>query len=192
MPTFDADYWQDRYTTGRTGWDVGHASEPLRRIIDSLTDSSLRVLIPGAGNGYEVEYLWQRGFRQLTVVDLAAAPLARLAQRLPELPEHRLLRGDYFEHRGQYDIQLEQTFFCAIDPHLRPAYVRQAHRLLVPGGRIRGVLFDRRFDRPGPPFGGNAAEYRALFNAHFELHSLRPCEHSESTRRELLIDFVRP
>lgn len=191
MPSLDTDYWQSRYATGRTGWDIGHASAPLRRIVDALEDRTLRILIPGAGNGYEVEYLWQRGFTDLTVIDLAPAPLERLAARIPELPAARLVRGDYFDHRGTYDLQLEQTFFCALDPALRPAYVRQAHALLAPGGRLRGVLFDRTFELPGPPFGGSASEYRTLFAPHFHLHTLIPCDHSEATRREVLIDFER-
>ena len=191
MPTLSADYWQNRYETRQTGWDVGHATEPLRRIIDSLPDTAMRILVPGAGNGYEVEYLWQRGFRNVTVIDLARAPLERLAARLPEFPAARLIEGDYFDHRGQYDVQLEQTFFCALDPALRPAYVRQAHRLLAPGGRIQGVLFDRTFERPGPPFGGSAAAYRILFAPYFRLLQLQTSDHSESTRQEVIINFER-
>ena len=191
MEKLDAAYWQQRYETGQTGWDLGHVSAPLRRIIDALPDKQLRILVPGAGNGYEVRYLQACGFEAVTVVDLAAAPLAQLAASLPDLSGIRLIQADYFDHTGQYDLQLEQTFFCALKPRLRPAYVQQAHRLLAPGGHLRGVLFNRTFDRPGPPFGGSADEYRRLFTPRFELRTLIPCDHSEEARQELLIDFVR-
>ena len=191
MAELNADYWQTRYETAQTGWDIGHVSAPLRRIINSLTDKALRILVPGAGNGYEVEYLWQRGFHNLTVIDLAAAPLYRLRERLPELPADHLIEGNYFDHAGAYDLQLEQTFFCALDPALRSAYVTQAHALLAPGGRLRGVLFNRTFERSGPPFGGSIAEYRTLFEPLFHLRELAPCDHSESTRQEVRINFER-
>lgn len=191
MEKLDAAYWEQRYATGQTGWDIGHVSAPLRQIIDALPDKQLRILVPGAGNGYEVRYLHACGFTDVTVIDLAATPLAQLAASLPERSNIRLLQADYFDHDGQYDVQLEQTFFCALAPRLRPAYVRHAHRLLVPGGQLRGVLFDRTFDQPGPPFGGSADEYRELFAPCFELRTLIPCDHSEGKRQELLINFVR-
>ena len=189
MDSLTPEYWERRYLEGQTGWDVGHVSEPLRRIIDSLTDKSLRILVPGAGNGYEAAYLWEQGFRQVYLLDWAAAPLRRFAERYPDFPKEQLLQADFFTLSESYDLILEQTFFCALDPEKRPAYVRQMHQLLRPGGRLRGVLFDRDFERPGPPFGGSRAEYESLFEPFFHIRTLHACTHSESTRRELLIDL---
>ena len=51
------EYWINRYKEERTGWDIGYPSTPLKEYIDQLQDKNLRILIPGAGNGYEAEYL---------------------------------------------------------------------------------------------------------------------------------------
>ncbi len=194
MP-LDQTYWQTRYQTGQTGWDLGAVSPSLRAYIDQLTDpecSGLSILIPGAGNGHEASYLVEKGFTAVTVIDLAPLPLARLRERVGENPALRLVEGDFFDHAGPYDLVLEQTFFCALDPVLRPAYVRQMHQLLKPGGKLVGVLFNTDFENPGPPFGGSEDEYRKLFSPYFRLDVLETATNSVKPRagREVFINFV--
>lgn len=192
--TLDADFWNARYLAGQTGWDLGAPSPPLVEFIDQLPRRDLAILIPGCGNAHEAAYLLQQGFTNLTVVDLAPTLTATLEQRLAAYSGKslRIITGNFFELKGQYDLVLEQTFFCALDPALRKAYVQQMHALLKPGGRLAGVLFDRDFDG-GPPFGGSTEEYRQLFSAAFLLHTLAPCYNSIPPRAgsEVFINFER-
>ena len=109
-------FWVDRYAKGETGWDIGSVSEPLKAYIDQITNKELAILVPGAGNAYEAEYLWQNGFRNLVVIDIAEAPLALFSKRVPDFPKQNLICTDFFEHRGKYDLIIEQTFFV---PFLR-------------------------------------------------------------------------
>ena len=51
-------YWSKRYKEERTGWDIGFPSLPLKTYIDQLENKDLKILIPGAGNAYEAEYLF--------------------------------------------------------------------------------------------------------------------------------------
>lgn len=176
--------WEQRWQTGQTGWDLGAASPSLIKYADQIPSDKrdLRVLIPGCGNGYEAVHLLQNGFSNVTMVDIAPTAVQRLQQRLsadvPDWPKHlRVLCADFFALERPFDLILEQTFFCALDPGLRPAYTRKMHDLLAPGGVLAGVLFDRDFDG-GPPFGGHADEYRALFEPLFEVKTLAPCYNS--------------
>ncbi|MBC7892350.1 MAG: methyltransferase domain-containing protein [Sphingobacteriaceae bacterium] len=189
----NATYWEIRYQTHQTGWDLGAVSPPLRAYADQLTDKNLNILIPGAGNGYEAEYLVKMGFTNVTVVDLAPSALAGLRERAGDTPALRLVQGDFFDQTGPYDLVLEQTFFCALDPSLRSAYARKMHELLEPGGKLVGLLFDTDFGAPGPPFGGSAAEYRTLFAPLFHLDVLETAHNSIKPRagRELFIKFVK-
>jgi methyl halide transferase len=154
------DYWDTRYAQNQLGWDLGEVSPPLKAYFDQLEDKSLKILIPGGGNSYEAEYLIQQGFTDVTVVDISAVVIERLRrQYAPYLDRGlRLLHQDFFKHEGQYDLIVEQTFFCALDPSLRPDYVRHMQKLLKEEGKLVGVLFDREF-AGGPPFGGSRAEY---------------------------------
>ncbi|WP_019989210.1 methyltransferase [Rudanella lutea] len=171
----DATYWNTRYEDGRTGWDLGQLSPPLKAIIDAVTDKQAAILIPGAGSGYEVDYLLQQGFTDVTVIDLAPLAIDRLRERVGTPAGLTTLVGNFFDHQGQYDLILEQTFFCALDPALRVAYAQHMRALLKPGGRVAGVLFATTFPFEGPPFGGSVAEYRTLFEPNFGAVRLEPC-----------------
>ena len=155
MPTeqdLNEAYWANRYRQNQTQWDVGAATEPLKAYIDQLTRKDQRILLAGGGNGYEAEYLHQQGFTQVFLLDFAAEPLANFQRRVPDFPLEHLLRQDFFSltpHR--FDLVLEQTFFCALPRSRRAQYARQVFDLLVPGGKLAGVLFSEEFEKEGPP-----------------------------------------
>lgn len=189
----DRAFWEGRYATGETGWDAGSITTPLKTYFDQLQDKSLEILIPGGGKSYEAEYLHRAGFGHVHVVDLAGAAFGHLLSRCPEFPREHLHQADFFAHAGRYDLIVEQTFFCALDPRLRPQYVKHMHELLHPGGKLVGVLFDDPLFTDHPPFGGNAAEYRTLFEPVFGAVGLEPCYNSIPPRagRELWLKAVR-
>ena len=60
--SFSNEFWTQRYEQNQTGWDIGEISRPLKEYIDQLEDKNLKILIPGAGNAYEAEYLFKQGF----------------------------------------------------------------------------------------------------------------------------------
>lgn len=188
---FSADYWQNRYQNDQTGWDVGEITTPLKEYFDQLPNVGQRILVPGCGNAYEAEYLFLRGFRKTYVADVARAPLERFALRVPSFPKDQLLLQDFFSLQGSFDLIVEQTFFCAIDPMLRPAYARKCAELLVPGGKLVGLLFNTTFERQGPPFGGNQKEYRTYFEPFFEFLHFETAYNSILPRqgRELFIEL---
>lgn len=178
MDLLNEDYWSGRYQNGQTGWDIGYVSTPMKAYIDQLEDKSVKILIPGAGNSYEAEYLHERGFTQVFVIDLSAAPLENLKKRVPDFQDDHLLCLDFFDHDEQYDLILEQTFFCALNPELRPAYVSKAQELLKPGGKIAGLLFNIPLFDDHPPFGGHKEEYKALFDKVFDIEIMETANNS--------------
>ncbi|WP_420319299.1 hypothetical protein [Ekhidna sp.] len=93
------------------------------------------------------------------------------------------MQEDFFEHRGSYDLILEQTFFCAIDPSLRKSYVRKIQELLRPGGKLVGVLWSVAMNEDQPPFGGSLDEYEKLFDSQFQIITLEPCYNSIKPRK---------
>ncbi len=186
--TLDEQYWSRRYRQQETGWDIGEASTPLREYISQLTDKEARVLIPGCGNAHEAEWLVKEGFSNITLLDISSVLVAQLQQRFKGMPV-RVILQDFFEHKGEYDLILEQTFFCALNPVHRQDYVRKMTELLRPGGILAGVLFDRDFEG-GPPFGGNKQEYETLFRESFQLVKMEPCFNSIPSRRGTEVFFI--
>lgn len=165
----NADYWNNRYLNNDFGWDIGYASTPLKEYFLQLKNKEASILIPGAGNGYEAELLVELGFRNVTILDFAMAPLEAIKKRMPDFPEKQLLQADFFDLEGQYDLIIEQTFFCALAPDLREKYVEQMHRLLKPDGKLVGLLFNDVMNTDSPPFGGNSEEYLDLFSGRFNI-----------------------
>ena len=189
----DEGYWDNRYRDDSSAWDVGFISTPLKEYIDQLQNRELKILIPGCGNSYEAEYLFNHGFKNIFIIDLADTPLENFAKRNPSFPKAHLLKGDFFDHKDTYDLIIEQTFFCAINPSLRGAYVDKMHQLLNPNGKLVGLLFDFEFDKEGPPFGGSKSDYIVLFTPYFELKHFKPAYNSIEPRsgKELFILCLR-
>ncbi|POY35562.1 SAM-dependent methyltransferase [Solitalea longa] len=192
--TLNAGYWDNRYQTDQTGWDLGTVSPPLKAYIDQLTNKSISILIPGCGNAYEAEYLLEQGFSNVTLIDISTTLTDQLKSKLTHWLDNGLniITGDFFELSGKYDIILEQTFFCALNPSLRAKYAEKTQHLLTPGGKLVGVLFNRNFDQPGPPFGGTKEEYKILFHPFFELNNTTECYNSVKPRAgsELFINLT--
>ena len=189
----NGDYWSNRYDDGTAVWDLGEVSPPLRNYINQLEDKNTRILIPGCGNTYEADYLLKQGFTDVTVIDIAPALVAQLKEKYKDNPSIKIILGDFFKYEGEYDLILEQTFFCALDPALRNNYVAKMPELLAPNGKLVGVLFNRRFEEQGPPFGGTKDEYEPMFANEFNFKTFEPCYNSFSKRKdsELFINLVK-
>ncbi|MHA7129987.1 methyltransferase domain-containing protein [Algoriphagus namhaensis] len=183
MGFLDESYWSDRYTSGNTGWDIGFASPPLTQYLDQIQNKDLRILIPGAGNAHEASYALNSGFKHIYILDISEEPLKKFKSNYPHIPDEQLIRSDFFDFEGKFDLVLEQTFFCALDPKLRPDYVSKMKELINPNGKLVGVLFDRIFPFDGPPFGGTAEEYELLFRRNFSKGSISPCYNSIPERQ---------
>ena len=184
-------YWQKQYKNNATGWNIGSVSSPIKEYIDQLTDLNIRILIPGAGHAYEAEYLFNKGFKNVFVLDFASIPLQNLHNRIPEFPNNQLMEEDFFKHIGSYDLIIEQTFFSALHPEKRTDYVKKMHELLAPKGKLVGLLFDKEFGNSFPPFGGDENMYRELFQPLFCINAMERAYNSIKPRKnnELFINL---
>ncbi|HMT76689.1 MAG TPA: methyltransferase domain-containing protein [Saprospiraceae bacterium] len=189
----NADFWNHRWKSGLTGWDIGYASPPLVEYMSQYEDKSVSILIPGCGNSYEAENLLSKGFDDITLIDISEELTNRLRERFKKTPQVKVIYEDFFNHVGQYDLILEQTFFCAQILERREEYVRHVASLLKRGGRLVGVLFNVDFGKEGPPFGGDENEYRKLFSGLFDIRVMSPCYNSIPPRAgsELFVVMVK-
>ncbi|ETN95164.1 methyltransferase domain-containing protein [Zhouia amylolytica] len=184
------EYWENRYLTKETQWDLGEISTPVKNYIDQLTNKNLKILIPGAGNSYEAEYLYQKGFKNVYVIDIASTPLANLSKRIKSFPGEQLIHKDFFDLHLKFDLIIEQTFFCALDPDLRLDYARKTYELLNPNGKIAGLLFNFPLTNQGPPFGGNKTAYEKTFDPYFNIKTLEKCYNSIKPRQGNELFFI--
>ena len=186
-------YWEERYQKGEIGWNVGNITTPIKEYIDQLTNKNIKILIPGAGNGYEFEYLIEKGFKNSFLVDYAITPLENIKKRIPDLDDNQIINADFFELEGKFDLIIEQTFFCALNPDLRQAYVQKMKALLNPKGKIVGLLFQFPLTSEWPPFGGSIEEYILLFQNDFNIVTIETAHNSIAPRanKELFVIFEK-
>ncbi|PXX23248.1 thiopurine S-methyltransferase [Arenibacter sp. ARW7G5Y1] len=191
MKKLNKDFWEKKYQLGEMGWDIGHISTPLKKYIDQLKDKNLKILIPGAGNAYELLYLLEKGFTNVFVIDIAKQPLENIKNRISDFPRNQLLEGNFFDlELDNFDLILEQTFFCALDPSLRMEYVLKMKQLLKPNGKLAGLLFNFPLTESGPPFGGSLSEYKTLFQEHFQIKILETAYNSIKPRADKELFFI--
>ncbi|NNF32012.1 MAG: methyltransferase domain-containing protein [Flavobacteriaceae bacterium] len=186
-------YWNHRYLQGETGWDIGYVSTPLQAYFDQLTYKDLRILIPGGGNSYEAEYLFKQGFTNIYVLDISVIALQNFQKRVPDFPLEQLLHQDFFDLNDRFDLIVEQTFFCALNPSERSRYVVKMHSLLKENGKLAGLLFNIPLFEDHPPFGGNEQEYRQLFSEYFSIDIMETAHNSIPKRagNELFIKLQK-
>jgi len=189
-------YWTNRYSENLTGWDIGYPSTPLKEYIDQLENKKLRILIPGAGNAYEAEYLWNHGFKNIYVLDISPYPLKKFKNRVSDFPDDQLINDNFFTHSGNYDLILEQTFFCSFEPSTenRTAYASRMNDLLNPKGKLVGLWFNHELQQGNKrPYGGSKEEYINYLSTFFEVKYFGPCINSIGPRKgnELFGIFIK-
>jgi methyl halide transferase len=186
----NSEYWENRYKNNDITWDCGSITTPLKDYFDQINDKNSKILIPGAGNSYEFEYLINNGFTNVYVLDYAKTPIQNLKERLPNVSDHYFIEADFFELNDSYDLIIEQTFFCALDVTLREKYAKKMHSLLNKNGKLAGLLFQFPLTESGPPFGGSVEEYKNLFEDKFSIVKLETAYNSIKPRKENELFFI--
>lgn len=189
MEKFSSEYWEKQYIQEKARWDIGYVSTPLKTYFDQLENRDLRILVPGAGNAYEVEYLFNHGFQNTYLLDFSPRSISNFLSRCPNFPKDQIIRQDFFRHQGKYDLIVEQTFFSSIPRSNRGLYASKIDKLLNPGGKLVGLLFNHEFEFSNPPFGGSRKEYEDLFSSLFTINVMETAHNSIKPRanRELFL-----
>lgn len=191
--TLDAAFWSDKYRTGHDRWELGRAAPPLSRWLAEHPVSGRRVLVPGCGRGNEARLFAKAGNR-VVGVDLAPEAIAaarKLAVRDGVEVDFRV--GDVCALGAdplRYDLVVEHTCLCALDPRRRVEYATAMTDVLVRGGELWGLFYAH--GRPGgPPFAIDRDGLLALFSPRLELAHEETPRDSIATRmgEEILAVF---
>ena len=187
-PSSYPEYWEESYVSGEMGWDLGGPTPVFKSWIKS-EPLSLNICILGAGNGWDALEFAKYGHR-VTAVDFAESAVNNMKNSADENKvEIDIVHSDIFNIESKYyntfDIVLEYTCFCAIDPTLRKDYIHLIHSLLQTGGRFVGLLFptDKLPEEGGPPFAVNIDETLNMFTKNFTVEKRQDHELSISPRK---------
>jgi Thiopurine S-methyltransferase (TPMT). len=181
------DKWQADYQRGTDGWDLGGPTPVFKRLASSKRFKPGRMIVLGAGRGYDAREFSRHGF-DVTAVDFspyAVEQMHKLAD--PDAPIDILQQNIFtlpHDLNGIFDYLLEYTCFCAIDPKRRAEYADLLTRLLKPGGLYIDLAFPLDQRQGGPPYAVTETEILGLFlNRGFNLISREKPEDSVKPRR---------
>jgi len=187
--------WEKRWKTKETQWDLGGVTPVLTKEVDGYVKRGREVgdaLVPGCGAAYDVAFLAERS-RTVTAIDLAPSAVKLAREMCRTRKNANIVLGNFFEHDfgKKFDFVFDYTFFCAIQPELRPAWGSKVSSLLSPGGRLLTLVFpideDNAFnpDANGPPFPVSVAAYEKVLSPHGLVRvSTERSEASVSPRRD--------
>lgn len=200
------DYWSARYRRGDTPWDLGQETPAFVALLKRfdfpkpIDGYRPRVAVPGCGYGHDALLFAEHGY-QVTAIDFAPEPLEYLRSmaRLRGV-ELEILCADVFTlsttHRACFDVVLEYTCYCAIDPRRRQEYAHVIAAILKPKGILAGLFFPLDdIERTQPPFTVHESEIREQFGAAglVLISSEVPLEsHPARAGRERLMLFQKP
>lgn len=166
------DFWQERFATGEIPWDRGGADAQIGCwIADGTLPAGSTVIVPGCGQGWEVEALAAAGMRVIGI-DYASSALDRCRALLARRSfDAELVEADVLAWQPAVpaDAVLEQACLCALYPDHWQGYAEQLHRWLRPGGQLLALFMQARKDSAaegiieGPPYHCDINAMRALF-----------------------------
>jgi SAM-dependent methyltransferase len=189
-----ANNWDSYYENKMDGWDLGETTPVFKRLASSARFTPGRMLVLGAGRGYDAREFSRHGF-QVTAVDFASNAVKEMNRLVEDDAPVQIMQQDIFtfpnEYDGTFDYILEYVCFCAIDPNRRNEYADVVSRLLKPGGLFIDLAYPLDGRTNGPPFGFTDKELLDLFEKRgFKLLSREKPDDSISRRKSAEELFV--
>ena len=194
---FSPDYWEESYQSGEMGWDIGEPTPIFKNWIQSKITKPLSICVLGAGNGWDALHFSKLG-HTVTAVDFAESAINNMNKSAKRYDlSINVFHLDIFnlsQHFHQdFDVVLEYTCFCAIDPARRKDYIEMVSHILKPEGELVGLLFpiDKDSKDDGPPFGVNLNTTIRLFSRYMRLIKKETSQLSIERRkdREVFVIF---
>ncbi|WP_341313558.1 class I SAM-dependent methyltransferase [Paraburkholderia sp. IMGN_8] len=137
-------HWEDVYRSkapDAVSWYRSHLDTSLRLIEKIAPDRNAAIIDVGGGESTLVDDLLQRGYRDLTVLDMSAVAIDATRKRLGSISgqvtwvESDITVVDLPEHR--YDVWHDRAaFHFLMEPSQRDAYIRVLTRALRPNGHV--------------------------------------------------------
>ena len=162
--------WENRYQTGDTPWEKGHAAPPLADFLKQNHVSG-KILAIGCGSGNDVRALSVQG-TEVVGIDFTPSAIQR-ARSVSPVGKETYIQADLFDlpshFKESFDWVFEHTCFCAMPVVQRPDYARIISDVLKDDGRFLAIFYINPDHDDGPPFRVSKKELNDLFGPYFKL-----------------------
>lgn len=169
--------WEERYRSGKTGWDLGKPDENLMRVVSRTPIAPAKTLEIGCGTGTNAVWLAKQGFK-VTGLDIADLAIEKARERATdENAACEFLLGDFMVDpipASPFGLVVDIACFHAFgEVEERVSFAGRVASHLEPGGfwlSIIGNADDPPRDE-GPPR-RSATDIVLSVEPHFEILSL--------------------
>ena len=151
-----AEFWDEKYISGDTKWDLGKSTPIFDNWINNYK-LPLKICVLGAGNGWDAINFSVLG-HDVTAVDFSKFAIENMKKYCNKNGiDMSILKMDIFnlnnKFKKYFDIVIEYTCFCAISPILRIDYLQVVYDILKPHGKFVALLFPiDKTVKDGPPY----------------------------------------
>ena len=169
------EYWESLYKSKKDVWDMGKTSPILPEFFKHPScPKTGRVLVPGAGRGYDAAAWAERG-HDTVAVDFSQSAFAALNALSEKYPKLSVLNIDLFElspkSTDPFDIIYEYGCFNSIHPGRRDEYFEVWEKMLQPKGIVVAAFYPliRTTSLEGPPHPTSEGELMARLDGVFDV-----------------------
>ena len=142
-------HWEKVYRTKQpteVSWYRPHLDVSLQLIEEAASNRDARIIDVGGGESTLVDDLLDRGYHNLSVLDISATALAIAKERLGDMADQvNWLCADvttFAFPQQEYDVWHDRAVFHFLtEGYDRAAYVRQVAHAVAPGGHVIVATF---------------------------------------------------
>ena len=181
-------FWNNKYLNNEDGWDIGKPTPIFVDYENQLVENS-KILIPGCGRGYDAIYLSSKG-HDVDALDFSSIAIDYLKKTSASKGlVINTIESNFFtlsnKYNNTYDYIFEYTFFCAISPDDRLAYVKKCNDLLKKKGSIIAVFLplSTQEDSLNPPYQVKKNHVIKYFKDYFNIEFIDKANKSISPRK---------
>ncbi len=135
-------HWEDVYTDlafGQASWHQAEPATSLALLDEPAADRARAVIDVGGGDSRLVDRLVDRGFTDVTVLDVSQAALDRARRRLPPAAPVRWVQADvlHWQPHRHYQVWHDRaTFHFLVNDADRDRYLDLVHEAVTAGGLV--------------------------------------------------------
>lgn len=179
-----SEFWERLYSEGNDNWDLGKTTPMLEEFFKSPQyPGTGRILVPGAGRGYDA-LAWAEKGHETVAVDFCPTAVDALENLSRNCKKLTAVDQDIFELSpddvGQFDYIYEYCCFSAIHPGRRDEYFEIWTKMLKDDGRVLAFFYPLTNGNTmqGPPHCTTEGELMARLDGLFEVEATFPIKGS--------------
>jgi hypothetical protein len=181
------DYWERLYSAGNDNWDLGKSNPSLEWFLKHPScPKTGRVLVTGAGRGWDAE-AWSKLGYETVAVDFCQTAVDSLDSLSRKYENLKAVDQDVFEIQpktlGTFDVIYDYGCFSAIHPGRRDEMFEVWSRMLSPEGIVLAFFYPMMSgSSPKPPHPTSEGELMARLDGIFDVIEQIPAENSAPGR----------